>query len=208
MQPSGQRMQFIVYIAVAVATVFSVVLEWDALVEPSAATRHALHAVSELGASPQSARPKNDADRRAAHEASPTIPAPDNRSPVAEASAAVLAANANQADGSPAGASGDAAAAAAPAQAPPQCDVDACTEAYASFRASDCTWQPYEGPRRLCTKGVAADISGDGAAANARADDNAVVRCHYRTCAEHYSSFNPADCTYQPLNGPRRLCEK
>ena len=33
------------------------------------------------------------------------------------------------------------------------CDQNACTEAYRSFRASDCTYQPNEGPRRLCTRG-------------------------------------------------------
>jgi hypothetical protein len=31
-----------------------------------------------------------------------------------------------------------------------RCDVQACASAYASFRASDCTYQPYEGPRRVC----------------------------------------------------------
>ena len=31
-----------------------------------------------------------------------------------------------------------------------RCDVQACAGAYASFRASDCTYQPYEGPRRVC----------------------------------------------------------
>ena len=31
------------------------------------------------------------------------------------------------------------------------CDVQACTNAYASFRASDCTYQPFEGARRVCT---------------------------------------------------------
>jgi hypothetical protein len=33
-----------------------------------------------------------------------------------------------------------------------QCDIDACANAYRSFRVSDCTFQPYEGPRRLCTR--------------------------------------------------------
>lgn len=32
------------------------------------------------------------------------------------------------------------------------CDVAACDAAYRSFRASDCTYQPYRGARRLCTK--------------------------------------------------------
>lgn len=34
----------------------------------------------------------------------------------------------------------------------PRCNVRACEEAYRSFRASDCTYQPSQGERRLCTK--------------------------------------------------------
>ena len=33
-----------------------------------------------------------------------------------------------------------------------QCNVDACGAAYHSFTASDCTYQPTSGPRRLCAK--------------------------------------------------------
>jgi hypothetical protein len=33
-----------------------------------------------------------------------------------------------------------------------KCNVDACTAAYRSFHASDCTYMPNVGPRRLCTK--------------------------------------------------------
>jgi hypothetical protein len=201
-------MQFMVYIAVAVVTAFSVALEWDALVEPSAAARHAVSAVSQLGKSPPSPNPIADADRSAARTAVPATPAPEVRPPVAAVSSPPPAANAGPVDDNAAGTANDAAATtAAPPPPAPQCDVNACAAAYVSFRASDCTWQPYEGPRRLCTKGLAADAAGDGAAANAGADDNAAPRCHYRTCAEHYSSFNPDDCSYQPLNGPRRRCE-
>lgn len=32
------------------------------------------------------------------------------------------------------------------------CDVQACANAYKSFRASDCTYQPFEGSRRFCEK--------------------------------------------------------
>ncbi len=32
------------------------------------------------------------------------------------------------------------------------CDVQACTAAYRSFRATDCSYRPGEGPRRLCTR--------------------------------------------------------
>jgi hypothetical protein len=33
-----------------------------------------------------------------------------------------------------------------------QCDVQGCSTAYKSFQASDCTYQPFQGPRRLCEK--------------------------------------------------------
>ncbi len=36
--------------------------------------------------------------------------------------------------------------------APPSCNITACSRAYRSFRASDCTYQPYSGGRRLCEK--------------------------------------------------------
>jgi len=44
---------------------------------------------------------------------------------------------------------------AAPVAAPEpqaQCNVDACTAAYRSFRASDCTYLPSGGQRKLCAK--------------------------------------------------------
>lgn len=34
----------------------------------------------------------------------------------------------------------------------PLCNVQACEAAYRSFTSADCTYQPLEGPRRLCTK--------------------------------------------------------
>jgi hypothetical protein len=33
-----------------------------------------------------------------------------------------------------------------------RCDVQACASAYKSFRASDCTYQPFDGARRVCGK--------------------------------------------------------
>ena len=32
------------------------------------------------------------------------------------------------------------------------CNIRACSRAYRSFRASDCTYQPYRGERRLCER--------------------------------------------------------
>ena len=48
-----------------------------------------------------------------------------------------------------------AARAAAGSEAANSCNAQACYSAYQSFRASDCTYQPFEGPRRLCTSGAA-----------------------------------------------------
>jgi membrane peptidoglycan carboxypeptidase len=33
-----------------------------------------------------------------------------------------------------------------------QCNIRRCAMAYRSFRAEDCTFQPYEGPREICTR--------------------------------------------------------
>ena len=35
-----------------------------------------------------------------------------------------------------------------------KCDVEACKQAYFTFNAADCTYQPSDGARRLCTKGT------------------------------------------------------
>jgi len=51
-----------------------------------------------------------------------------------------------------AGAATQAAAPVAASEPAAHCNVDACTAAYRSFRPSDCTYQPSNGPRRLCTK--------------------------------------------------------
>tara|TARA_R110000868_G_scaffold308687_3_gene570127 strand:+ start:786 stop:2840 length:2055 start_codon:yes stop_codon:yes gene_type:complete len=42
--------------------------------------------------------------------------------------------------------------AAGDAGTPPQCNIQACSKAYRSFRASDCSFQPYSGPRRICER--------------------------------------------------------
>jgi len=105
----------------------------------------------------------------------------------------------------------------------PKCDVNACTSAYRSFRKSDCTYQPSDGPRRLCPNGVvpsepssapvAAPISNPDADANPQS--NALIaqtpsqpKCDVNACTSAYFSFRESDCTYQPSDGPRRLCTK
>jgi 1A family penicillin-binding protein len=106
---------------------------------------------------------------------------------------------------------------------PPQthCDIEACSDAYRSFRASDCTYQPYDGPRKLCSRGdPSAPPRTDGALVRIRRgmevlelrvprEARAQMQCNITACSRHYQSFDVSDCTYQPYGGgPRRLCQK
>jgi hypothetical protein len=103
------------------------------------------------------------------------------------------------------------------AQTPPRplCDVTACAAAYHSFRESDCTYNPSVGPRRLCTKGVvpteassAPDVPASIANPEPGINPPSNARCNVRACTAAYGSFTSSDCTYQPNNGPRRVCTK
>ncbi len=52
----------------------------------------------------------------------------------------------------------------AAAAAPNSCAIATCSSAYRSFRESDCTYQPFEGPRRTC------DLGENGTTQNASAE--------------------------------------
>jgi penicillin-binding protein 1A len=90
---------------------------------------------------------------------------------------------------------------------PGQCDYRACTAAYRSFRASDCTYQSYGGPRRVCERG---DRPIESAERTAQATDaRGEARCNVDVCSRFYQSFDPSDCTYKPYGGgSRQLCER
>jgi membrane peptidoglycan carboxypeptidase len=95
------------------------------------------------------------------------------------------------------------------------CDYQACARAYDSFRASDCTYQPYGGARRQrCDKNASQQVDATPVAPNSRAQsllDPSMrkAQCNIDVCARFYESFNPADCTYQPHGGgPRRVCTR
>ncbi len=179
-------MPFLVYAAILIATIFSVGLEWDALVQPSQSTRRAVHVITEAHP-PLAVQPATPALAPAA--APKAVQSPPSAVPV-------------QTRAEPPSVPPDQPVAAETPAGPP-CDVEACTAAYRTFRASDCTYNSNTG-RRLCTKGVAEALP-DGANAGAAP---VAANCHIRACSESYSTFNPTDCTYQPLDGPRRRCEK
>jgi penicillin-binding protein 1A len=102
------------------------------------------------------------------------------------------------------------------AQAPPggQCDYQACASKYQSFRASDCTYQPYGySGRRVCgqdspPRTVEFPFSPDWLF-QPRPQEQGRGQCNIEACAGTYRSFDPGDCTYRPYDGgPRRLCTK
>jgi membrane peptidoglycan carboxypeptidase len=73
-----------------------------------------------------------------------------------------------------------------------RCDYQACARAYQSFRALDCSYQPYDGSsRQFCDK------------------NSPRAQCNIDGCTSVYSSFDPIDCTYRPYGGgSRRMCTK
>jgi hypothetical protein len=88
-----------------------------------------------------------------------------------------------------------------------QCDYRGCASAYRSFRASDCTYQPYGGQRRLCEKGARpTDVR---ERASQVSTQTRAQQCNLDVCARFYRSFDPSDCTYQPHSGgARKTCDR
>ena len=171
-------MAFFVYLVVAVITVFGVMLEMDVFVEPAHKIEYAKLPAASPASEPVAQQAKSTTDARASGQA------PANLTATAAKPAAAAASD--------------------------KCDVTVCAAAYHSFRAADCTYQPDNGPRRLCSKGVVSDQAAAEAALNAHADAGPTVsaKCNVSACERAYISFSAADCTYQPNEGPRRLCAK
>jgi hypothetical protein len=179
--------------------------------------------------------PQNHPTRTAAHSAPPPAPLPPKSTarltpvyPAAPGGETAQASAEPETTGttSAAHAATAPASAAAPdtaqAQATPvasdKCDIRACSDAYQSFRASDCTYQPFDGPRRLCNKAPAGENAtrvtelGDikmTPDVRRSLDARAEARCNVSACSATYQSFRASDCTYQPYDGgARRLCER
>jgi BA14K-like protein len=199
-------MPFLIYIAIALVTVFSVIVEMDVLVEP---TRHIERAAI---VAQQSLPPTLPAGSLRAQVKTPARPAV-KKAAVNPPAALAKAATAKVVDDA-AGANASAPPIAAPEPSiaekkpQPKCDVAACEAAYFTFTPSDCTYQPSNGPRRLCSKGAPPGASADAAPNTSAATAQASAQCNQSACAQRYISFNPGDCTYQPSHGPRRLCTK
>jgi hypothetical protein len=86
------------------------------------------------------------------------------------------------------------------------CDISACEQAYHTFTPADCTYKPYDGPRRLCTRGN--PPRRHGAILATAGEARAQAGCNVSACSSAYQSFDASTCTYQPYDGVRRLCTK
>jgi hypothetical protein len=88
-----------------------------------------------------------------------------------------------------------------------QCDYRGCASTYRSFRASDCTYKPQGGRRRLCDKGTRAiELVKRDSQVSAMTPSQ---QCNREVCGRFYKSFDPSDCTYQPYHGgTRRICDR
>lgn len=173
-------MRFAVYGAVLAIALGSVVfgLDWlSAPMSPMVDTKAGLSAVAPLvtpkaSASASTTTPAAVVPTDVARPAAPSAPtqpkanigapiiAPglsQNQNPATQNTSQSPVPNSNQSS-SPVPVSSAAATQAtvdSPVAAPePQarCNVNACSAAYRSFTSSDCTYQPSNGPRRLCTK--------------------------------------------------------
>lgn len=84
---------------------------------------------SNAPAAPAAVTPNAEPQKPAAETTGVAVRTEDTREPATVAAASVQATMSNN-----------------------RCDVQACSSAYQSFRASDCTYQPYGGARRVCEK--------------------------------------------------------
>ncbi|MBS0247511.1 MAG: BA14K family protein [Proteobacteria bacterium] len=194
-------MSFFVYFIVLLISVGSVIFgaDWlQAPMTPMAPSRYELHA----------AKPPPQPAVQQAEAKAPDVTPSETTDAQAQASASatpVVAANQVTASPPPSAVMPQPAIVEAPVAAtePPKCDIAACERAYRSFTPSDCTYQPSDGPRRLCTKGTP-----PAAASSVKPDARAQASCNIAACSDAYISFSASDCTYQPSDGPRRLCTK
>jgi hypothetical protein len=220
-------MPFIGYLVAIAVAIGAVLLELELLVASPPPNHTAATASTAAKAPAKPASPKPNGDLTPIYPASPGGALPDAQASTPAAApdtpTSTVVDNA-QPRAEPIEAQGRSeTAAAGPVRAEPvaqspsagRCDVRACASAYRSFRESDCTYQPFSGPRQFCDK-TAQDTDSPRTtqaqpdrAPRRSLEARAEARCNVAVCSRFYSSFRESDCTYQPYDGgPRRLCER
>jgi hypothetical protein len=127
-------MSFLVYFAMLIAALVSVVMGLDVVSTPPVRTASKPALVEPI---------RHVAPVPSATPSSPPAVAQQPAPPASQFTPRQTVSQSNEPD---------AIAAPEPTQAAPACNVQACEAAYRSFTAADCTYQPLDGPRRLCTK--------------------------------------------------------
>jgi BA14K-like protein len=165
-------MQFLVYLTVLMVAISTVLLEVHWLTSPAPQPKPAIQASAPPPPKtegpnralspiyPKTSRPAEPGNSQAPNASpntvqttSPTAPSPSQEQSAAATMVAQV--NTRQAPADPANASNRNDNQPQTAQSPSsnRCDVQACAGTYRSFRASDCTYQPFDGRvRRLCEK--------------------------------------------------------
>ena len=177
---AGPTMQFLVYLTVLMVSISTVLLEVHWLTSPAPQPKPAVQAanvptaprkvegptaaLSPVYPKPADTTPAPEAATAAPNSAPQSQPqqsqAPSNTAPAPAAVAANPEPQKPAAETTGVAARAEdnresATATAFPAQATTsnnRCDVQGCSSAYQSFRASDCTYQPFEGPRRFARR--------------------------------------------------------
>ena len=144
-------MAFLVYLFVLLVAAGSVIFGLDLTQSPLQPPTYATAA----NQSPAAIAAKGEATQTAQVAGPKAAPAPV----VAKANPATLNATAARAQATPEEAQTPAPAASAAVSTANHCAVDACAAAYHSFRASDCTYQPFGSERRVCTKSASTAVA-------------------------------------------------
>jgi len=140
-------MAFFVYLFVLLVAAGSVIFGLDLTQAP---LQPPTYATVTNGAHPNDATTQDRTAKTAAPVGTREMPAPV----LAKAEPEALGVAAARAQVTPEDGQTPPPATTAAGSAPAHCAIDACAAAYRSFRASDCTYQPFGGERRLCTKSV------------------------------------------------------
>jgi hypothetical protein len=190
-------MPFLAYIAIVLVSIGGILFELDWLTKPKLETKPAAQVAST--AAPVRAVPKVDG---------PT----EGPSPVYAAKP-----EAEQANAAPA----ETAKETAKAEIPPPADQRAGTApamtpapfppVVADAKAEPAPQTPVQAPPQAAmeTNGAAPQPQAQPAAQPVQvAAKQAPNSCDVQGCASAYQSFRAADCTYQPMEGPRKFCEK
>jgi len=171
-------MQFLVYLTVLMVSVSTVLLELHWLTSPAPQPKSAVHASApppkvegpSAALSPVYPR-KAEAVEPAANALQPAAAEPQQQTPAVQAQAQPQTKTQPETTGmamrvenptpppttAPAQAGVQQSFAAIPETSASnnRCDIQACASTYRSFRAADCTYQPFDGgERRLCAKGA------------------------------------------------------